>query len=50
MATNAGKKFEEDFKNSVNTDEIFLQRLKLMWFYTLQGRLARPCGVEKFFR
>ena len=28
MATNAGKKFEEDFKNSVNTDEIFLQRLK----------------------
>lgn len=28
MATNPGKKFEEDFSNSVNREEIFLHRLK----------------------
>ena len=28
MATNPGKKFEEDFQNSVNREEIFLHRLK----------------------
>lgn len=28
MATNPGKKFEEDFSNSVNKEEIFLHRLK----------------------
>ncbi len=28
MATNPGKKFENDFQNSVNRDEIFLYRLK----------------------
>ena len=28
MATNPGKKFEEDFKNSIDKDSIFLHRLK----------------------
>ena len=28
MAINAGKKFENDFKNSVDTDKIFLHRFK----------------------
>ena len=38
MAMNAGKKFENDFKNSVNTDEIFLQRLKDGTTGTVNGR------------
>ena len=41
MATNAGKKFEEDFKNSVNTDEIFLQRLKDGTTGTVNGQMVR---------
>ena len=41
MATNAGKKFEEDFKNSVNTDEIFLQRLKDGTTGTVNGQMIR---------
>lgn len=41
MAINAGKKFENDFKNSVNTDEIFLHRFKDGTAGTVNGQMIR---------
>ena len=41
MAINAGKKFENDFKNSVNTDEIFLHRFKDGTTGTVNGQMIR---------
>ena len=41
MAINAGKKFENDFKNSVNTDEIFLHRFKDGTTGTVNGQMVR---------
>ena len=41
MAMNAGKKFENDFKNSVNTDEIFLHRFKDGTTGTVNGQMIR---------
>ena len=41
MATNAGKKFENNFKNSVNTDEIFLHRFKDGTTGTVNGQMIR---------
>ena len=41
MATNPGKKFEEDFSNSVNREEIFLHRLKDGTTGTVNGQMIR---------
>ena len=41
MAINAGKRFENDFKNSVNTDEIFLHRFKDGTTGTVNGQMIR---------
>ena len=41
MAINAGKKFENDFKNSVNTDEMFLHRFKDGTTGTVNGQMIR---------
>ena len=41
MAINAGKKFENDFKNSVNADEIFLHRFKDGTTGTVNGQMIR---------
>lgn len=41
MAINAGKKFENDFKNSINTDEIFLHRFKDGTTGTVNGQMIR---------
>ena len=49
MAINAGKKFENDFKNSVNTDEIFLHRFKDGTTGTVNGQMIRFKN-KKIFR
>ena len=41
MAINAGKRFENEFKNSVNTDEIFLHRFKDGTTGTVNGQMIR---------
>ena len=41
MAINAGKKFENDFKNSVDTDKIFLHRFKDGTTGTVNGQMIR---------
>ena len=41
MATNPGKKFENDFKNSVDTDKIFLHRFKDGTTGTVNGQMIR---------
>lgn len=41
MATNPGKKFENDFKNSVDTNEIFLHRFKDGTTGTVNGQMIR---------
>lgn len=41
MAINAGKRFENDFKNSVDTSEIFLHRFKDGTTGTVKGQMIR---------
>ena len=41
MAINAGKRFENDFKNSVDTSEIFLHRFKDGTTGTVNGQMIR---------
>ena len=41
MAMNAGKKFENDFKNSIDTNEIFLHRFKDGTTGTVNGQMVR---------
>lgn len=41
MATNPGKKFENDFKNSIDTDKIFLHRFKDGTTGTVNGQMIR---------
>ena len=41
MAMNAGKKFENDFKNSIDTNEIFLHRFKDGTTGTVNGQMIR---------
>ncbi len=41
MATNPGKKFENDFKNSVDIDKIFLHRFKDGTTGTVNGQMIR---------